>query len=132
MQAKIAFISYPVKNLDRAMKFYQKVLGKKPLFHREDWAEFELGGQRLALQKVPCPAKTDLVGADLTGTGFAGTGAVVYFLARPIEGFVFRLNELDTAMIGNIEIHSFGKLARFKDPDGNVLGLYEPPNKKKD
>ena len=113
MQAKIAFISYPVKNLDRAVEFYQKVLGKKPLFHREDWAEFELGGQKLALQKDTCPA---------------GTGATVYFLARPIEGFIFRLKELDTAMIGNIEVHSYGKLARFKDPDGNILGLYEPPN----
>ena len=54
MQAKIAFISYPVSNLDKAVKFYQKVLGKEPLFHREDWAEFELGGQKLALQKILC------------------------------------------------------------------------------
>ena len=51
MQAKIAFIAYPVSNLDKAVEFYQKVLGKKPLFHREDWAEFELGGQKLALKK---------------------------------------------------------------------------------
>jgi catechol 2,3-dioxygenase-like lactoylglutathione lyase family enzyme len=116
MQAKIAFISYPVANLDRAVEFYQKVLGKEPLFHREDWAEFDLNGQRLALQKASRPAETSL----------ADTGAIVYFLARPIEGFVFRLKELDTSMLGNIEIHSYGKLARFKDPDGNILGLYEP------
>jgi catechol 2,3-dioxygenase-like lactoylglutathione lyase family enzyme len=113
VHTKIAFISYPVSNLDRAVEFYQKVLGKKPLFRHEDWAEFELGGQRLALQKTNGPI---------------GTGAIVYFLAQPIEGFVLRLNELDTAMIGNIEIHSYGKLARFKDPDGNILGLYEPPH----
>ncbi|MBT3184794.1 MAG: hypothetical protein HOI59_02305 [Nitrospina sp.] len=116
MQAKIAFISYPVTNLDRAVKFYQKVLGKEPLFHREDWAEFEMGGQRLALQK--------------TSSSHAGAGAIVYFLAQPIEGFVFRLKELDTALLGNIEIHSYGKLARFQDPDGNILGLYEPGKKK--
>jgi predicted enzyme related to lactoylglutathione lyase len=114
MQTKIAFISYPVSNLDRAVKFYQKALGKKPLFHRKDWAEFDLDGQRLALQKISHPSKTELV------------GAVVYFLARPIEGFVFRLKEMDTPMIGSIEIYSYGKLARFKDPDGNILGLYEP------
>jgi predicted enzyme related to lactoylglutathione lyase len=113
MQTKIAFISYPVSNLDRAVEFYQKILGEKPLFHQEDWAEFELGGQRLALQKTNTPT---------------GTGAIVYFLAHPIESFVLRLNELDTAMIGNIEIHSYGKLARFKDLDGNIFGLYEPPN----
>ena len=112
MQTKIAFISYPVSNLDRAVEFYQKVLRKEPLFHREDWAEFELDGQRLALQKTSSPI---------------GIGATVYFLARPIEGFVFRLKELDAALEGNIEIHSYGKLVRFRDPDGNVLGLYEPP-----
>ena len=116
MLAKIAFISYPVSNLDKAVKFYQKVLGKEPLFHREDWAEFELGGQKLALQKISLPSPPSP----------AGTGPTVYFLARPIEGFVFRLKELDTALIGNIEIHSYGKLARFQDPDGNILGLYEP------
>ena len=114
MQAKIAFISYPVTNLDKSVKFYQKVLGKEPLFHREDWAEFELGGQRLALQMTSVPSSP------------SPAGATVYFLARPIEGFVLRLKELDTALVGNIEIHSYGKLARFKDPDGNILGLYEP------
>ncbi len=116
MQAKIAFISYPVTDLDRAVKFYQKVLGNKPLFHREDWAEFELGGQRLALQKI-----------SALPTSPAGSRPTVYFLAQPIEGFVFRLQEMDTALIGNIEIHSYGKLAHFQDPDGNILGLYEPP-----
>jgi len=114
MQAKIAFISYPVTNLDKSVKFYQKVLGKEPLFQREDWAEFELGGQKLALQKTSVPSSP------------SPAGATVYFLARPIEGFVLRLKELDTALVGNIEIHSYGKLARFKDPDGNILGLYEP------
>ena len=112
MQTKIAFISYPVSNLDKAVEFYQKVLRKEPLFHREDWAEFDFGGQRLALQKSSSPI---------------GIGATVYFLAQPIEGFVFRLKELDAALDGNIEIHSYGKLARFRDLDGNVLGLYEPP-----
>ena len=112
MSAKIAFISYPVSNLDKAVEFYQKVLGKEPLFHREDWAEFELGGQKLALQKSSSPG---------------GIGATVYFLAQAIEGFVFRLKELDAVLDGSIEIHSYGKLARFRDLDGNILGLYEPP-----
>ena len=112
MQTTIAFISYPVTNLDRAVEFYQKVLGKEPLFHREDWAEFELGGQRLALNK---------------SSSTSGIGAIVYFLAQPIEGFILRMKELDAVLDGNIEIHSYGKLARFRDPDGNILGLYEPP-----
>ena len=113
MQTTIAFISYPVTNLDRAVEFYQKALGKEPLFHRDDWAEFELGGQRLALNKS---SSTNVI------------GATVYFLAQPIEGFILRMKELDAVLDGNIEIHSYGKLARFRDPDGNILGLYEPPD----
>ena len=48
----IAFISYPVCDINKAVEFYQKVLEIEPLFLREDWAEFELDGQRFALQKV--------------------------------------------------------------------------------
>ena len=112
MQPTIAFVSYQVKNLNRAVKFYQKVLGKEPLFHKDDWAEFELGGQRLALKK---------------SSSTIGIGATVYFLAQPIEGFILRIKELDAVLEGNIEIHSYGKLAHFRDPDGNILGIYEPP-----
>ncbi len=117
MQAKFAFISYPVSNLNRAVEFYQKVLGKEPLFITEDWAEFKLDNQRLALQKQSLSEPRLLT----------QIGATVYLLARPIEGFVLRLKELDTPLVGNIEIHSYGKLAYFLDPDGNRLGLYEPP-----
>ena len=48
----IAFISYPVINLHKAVEFYQKVIGIEPLFHRKDWAEFKIEGQRFSLQKV--------------------------------------------------------------------------------
>jgi len=61
-----------------------------------------------------------------TSSAPSPAGATVYFLAQPIEGFVLRLKEMDTALVGNIEIHSYGKLAHFQDPDGNILGLYEP------
>ena len=110
----IAFVSYPVANLDRAVEFYQKVLGIEPLFHREDWAEFKLGGQRFALKKETQQQKEH-------------AGAIIYFMAKPLQKFISRLEELDTEILGSVEIHSYGKLARFKDPEGNILGLYEPP-----
>ena len=113
---KIAFVSYPVTDLNRAVRFYQKVLEIEPLFHREDWAEFKLDGQRLALQKVEsCPSET--------------TGATLFFIANPLEDGVERLQKLGATIFGPPEVHSYGKLARFKDPDGNIFGLYEPPIK---
>jgi len=110
----IAFVSYPVANLDRAVEFYQKVLGIEPLFHREDWAEFKLDGQRFALKKVTLPQKDH-------------AGAMVYFMAKPLQKFIDRLEEFDTEILGSVETHSYGKLAQFKDPEGNIFGLYEPP-----
>ncbi len=110
----IAFVSYPVTNLDRAVEFYQKVLGIKPLFHREDWAEFELDGQRFALKKV-------------NTVSLEGTGATVYFMAKPLELYLDRLEALGVQFLEPVETQPFGKLVRFRDPDGNILGLYEPP-----
>jgi predicted enzyme related to lactoylglutathione lyase len=111
----IAFVSYPVSNLDRAVEFYQKVLGIEPLFHREDWAEFKLEGQRFALKKETIRQKRE------------DTGATVYFMAKPMQKFIDRLEGFDTKILGSLETHSYGKLARFKDPEGNIFGLYEPP-----
>jgi predicted enzyme related to lactoylglutathione lyase len=111
----IAFVSYPVANLDRAVEFYQKVLGIEPLFHREDWAEFKLEGQRFALKKETILQKSE------------DTGAIVYFMAKPIQIFIDRLEGFGAKILGPVETHFYGKLARFKDPENNIFGLYEPP-----
>jgi predicted enzyme related to lactoylglutathione lyase len=110
----IAFISYPVTDLDRAVEFYQKVLGIEPLFHREDWAEFKIEGQRFALKKESNPQ-----------TG----GATVYFMAKPLQNYIDHLERFGAKILGSVETHSYGKLAHFKDPEGNIFGLYEPPIK---
>ena len=112
----IAFISYPVINLDKAVEFYQKVIGIEPLFHRKDWAEFKLEGQRFALQKVK-------------SSKAKYTGAILYFMAQPIVDNIERLKDMGAKSLGSMEIHPYGKLARFKDPEGNIFGLYEPPIK---
>ena len=112
----IAFISYPVRDLNKAVEFYQKVLEIKPLFQREDWAEFKLDGQRFALQKVK-ELKPEHAGATL------------YFTARPLEKHMARLARIGAKLKDAPESYSYGKLVRFHDPDGNVFGLYEPPVK---
>ena len=91
----IAFITYPACDLDRAVEFYQKVLGIKPLFHRKDWAEFKLEGQRFALQKVKS-SKTE------------HTGAILYFMAQPIDDNIERVKDIGAKSLGSMEIHSYG------------------------
>ncbi|MCF8724279.1 putative enzyme related to lactoylglutathione lyase [Nitrospina gracilis] len=116
---KIAFVHYGTVDLDRAVAFYQNVLGMKLLFKLDDWAEFDLNGQRLALRRVD------------RWEPEANAGAMVHLEARPIELVVEVLKNKGVAIVHEIEEHPYGKMATFLDPDGNRIGLYQPPDEKK-
>jgi catechol 2,3-dioxygenase len=119
MFEKIAFIHYCTQDLDRALKFYRDVLGFKLLVQNEEWVEFEVGGQRLALRLVD-PWTSSAEPSD-------ATGAMIWLEARPIEKTIAALNENKVKFINSLGSFSYGKTAIFQDPDGNPIGLYEPP-----
>ena len=111
---KIAYIWVPTTDMDRAVAFYKDVLGFKLLFKREDWSEFEIGGQRLALCKV------DTLHPSKTSPG-------VSFMAQPIEQVIDTLSGKGVTFIEELKVYPYGKLIHFQDPDDNILGFYEPP-----
>ncbi|GJL78086.1 MAG: hypothetical protein NPINA01_10750 [Nitrospinaceae bacterium] len=119
MIEKIAYIWYPTTDMDRAVEFYQDLLGLKLLFKEADWSEFLVSGQRLALCKVDeiVPRKSS-------------PGAGVSFTAQPIEQTIDALFQKGVTFLEGVKVYPYGKLAYFHDPDGNVLGLYEPPPRK--
>ena len=119
MIQKIAYIWYPVTDMDRAIEFYHELLGFKLLFKREDWSEFDLNGQRLALcirDNLPERNPSSVPG--------------VSFLAQPIEQVIANLSKKGVHFVEGLKTYPYGKLASFQDPDGNLLGLYEPPPNK--
>jgi len=113
---KIAYLWYPTTDMNRAVEFYKNVLGFKLLFERQDWSEFDISGQRLALCKVDAIAH----GKTLSEPG-------VSFMAKPIEKVIDALSRKGVSFAGELQVYPYGKLIRFQDPDGNILGLYEPP-----
>jgi len=116
MIQKIAYFWVPVTDMGRAVEFYHQLLGLKLLFKREDWSEFDIDGQRLALRKVDTlPADED---SSVPG---------ISFLAQPIEQAIATLTQKGVHFTEGLKVYPYGKLAGFRDPDGNVLGLYEPP-----
>ena len=119
---KIAFVHYPTRNLEQALKFYKDVLGFKLLVQNEEWVEFEVGGQRLALRRQvnSIPPKPE---------GPHPNGAMIWLEARPIEKIIEALKVNKIIFINGLESFSYGKTATFQDPDGNAIGLYEPPEK---
>ena len=121
MFQKIAFIHYCTENLDRSLKFYRDVLGLKLLIQNEEWVEFDVGGQRLALRKVDSmPAKSEMLHPH---------GAMIWLEAYPIDKYISFLIDKNTSIIKELELFSYGKTAALADPDGNLIGLYEPPAK---
>jgi catechol 2,3-dioxygenase-like lactoylglutathione lyase family enzyme len=121
MFQKIAFIHYPTQNLEKALEFYRNVLGFKLLVQNEEWVEFEVGGQLLALRLVdPMPPRPESSHPN---------GAMIWLEARPIEKVITTLENNKVIFINKLELFSYGKMATFKDPDGNLIGLYEPPAK---
>lgn len=116
MLKKLAYIWYQTTDMDRTVEFYHGVLGLKLLFKREDWSEFEIDGQRLAFCKVDTASENN----DSFIPG-------VSFLAQPIEQVIATLTQKGVHFTEELEVYPYGKLASFRDPDGNILGLYEPP-----
>ncbi len=119
---KIAFVHYETENLDRALKFYKDVLGLTLRVQNEEWIEFDVGGQRLALRQVdPRPRRPE---------ASPPPGARVWLEARLIEKVIADLKNNKVNFINELDISPYGKTATFADPDGNSIGLYEPPEKK--
>ena len=118
MLNKFSFISYSVSNLNRSITFYTESLGLKLLLSNDNWAEFNVDGQRLAIYEKK---NSNNLGGP--------SGAIVYFEAIPIEVVVRNLKIKGITFHENIEIYPYGKLIHFSDLDNNSLGLYEPPAK---
>ena len=120
MFKKIAYFYCHVTDMDRAVDFYQNKLGLELLFQREDWSEFMIGGNRLALHAIQ----------EMPATPSHG-GAGLSLEVDGIEDVITTLKERGVKFHEELQVFPYGKLASFLDPDGNVIGLYEPPKKNK-
>jgi predicted enzyme related to lactoylglutathione lyase len=109
-----AVVWLAVSDLERACAFYRDSLGLRVEQQAEQWAQLEIDGLRVGLNASEHPR----------GEG----GAVIAF--RPREGLeeaVEQLRAEGVEIAGEPTEHPWGRIATFKDPDGNDLQLYEPP-----
>ena len=109
-------VSVYVSNMDRAVEFYTKSLGL-PLKVRiaNEWAEVDAGkGLTIGLH----PASPTTVTPGTAGAINIELGAQV-----PIEQVMELLMSRGVTFVGAIENYPNVRLARLKDPDGNVLLL---------
>jgi predicted enzyme related to lactoylglutathione lyase len=114
MVAGTSVVWLPVSDIDRSITFYRDQLGLNELQHEGDWAQLDANGLHIGLNARESP----------NGHG----GAVTAFQPENgLESAVHKLRDGGVDIPGDISEHPWGRVATFKDPDGNDLQLYEPP-----
>ena len=115
MVHRTAVVWLPVSDVGRSLSFYRDTLGLDELHSAEDWAELDANGLHIGLNATESPG--------------AHAGAVIAFQPQAnLDQAVAQLRGDDVHIAGDISEHPWGRVATFKDPDGNDLQLYEPPS----
>jgi predicted enzyme related to lactoylglutathione lyase len=113
----VANVWVPVKDIERALDFYQNTLGFSVIKRDGPWAEVDANGLNVGLN-----------GREPEGAR-AGGGPVITF--QPESGFEATVEDLKSKTVefaAGISEHEWGRVATFKDSEGNDLQLYEPPS----
>ena len=116
----VGVVYYFVSDINRALAFYRDKLGLKcinlMLNLRNTWAELDAGGVILGLEEV---RKRGVSKRPPWG------GAIVSFRVPNIEQAKANLENKEVHFTTEIMFFEKVKVAQFKDPDGNLLELYE-------
>lgn len=108
---KLESTHYHVENMDRAIAFYEGLLGL-PLKFRDgdEWAEFKLENGKFALERNHLGAKP-------------GPGPTVTLRTDDLDALTAKLSAAGIAPNGPPEERPYGRLVEIADPDGNLLML---------
>ena len=112
----VAAVWVPVRDMSRAVEFYRDVLGLRVNDTQEQWSDLEANGLKLGLN-----AREEV--------GASEGGAVITF--EPEDGIDAAVEELrgkGVEFSGGISDHDWGRIAPFKDSEGNDLQLFEAPS----
>ncbi|MFI1994742.1 VOC family protein [Actinoplanes sp. NPDC020271] len=116
MAKSVATVWVPVDDMSRALTFYDKTLGLTIKDRGDDWSEIDAGTLTIGLN------------AREHASAHSGGGAVITFTPdSDLDEEVRRLTEAGVTFAGGISDHSWGRIAAFKDSEGNDLQLYSPP-----
>ena len=113
----VAVVWMPVEDIERAKGFYRDTLGLQITNEDGEWAEVDANGLTIGLN-----------GREPAGAGDTGGPVVTFQSQGDLEETVSNLKEQGVAVQAEISEHPWGRVATFKDSEGNDLQLYEPPS----
>jgi predicted enzyme related to lactoylglutathione lyase len=109
---RVQSVYYTVKDMNRAVDFYQNVFGMKLKFRDGDkWAQFDGGNVSVALS---CPEES----ASAEG------GAVVALEVDDMAAYEAKLKAAGAVVIQRRDMGSHGSVVAFRDTEGNIVQLF--------
>jgi predicted enzyme related to lactoylglutathione lyase len=119
MITKVAFFGHPVKDMEKARRFYGELLGLEPSasYAEDRWVEYDTPeGKTVAL---------DTFSPE-------GTGPFLALETDDIDAKRSRLKEAGVTVIKDTWDNQVCKMALIKDPGGNLLMLHQIAPHRKD
>jgi catechol 2,3-dioxygenase-like lactoylglutathione lyase family enzyme len=109
----LAFITYPVRDITVARRFYEGILGLKlARSYHEDWFEYDLGDTTFAITS-----------ADAEHTAPV-RGALIAFEVADLDAEVVRLHQLGVPFRREIRESAVCRYAIVLDPDGSEVMIH--------
>jgi len=113
MIESLAFITYPVKDIAVARRFYEGILGLKlARSYHEDWFEYDLGDTTFAITSAD-PEHASPV-----------TGALIAFEVDDLDAEVARLHDLGVPFRREMRESAVCRYAIVFDPDGAEVMIH--------
>jgi predicted enzyme related to lactoylglutathione lyase len=109
---KICYIELPAKDAQHSAQFYEKVFG---------WRIRRRGDGVIAFDD----GVGEVSGTWISGRSPAQGGLLVYIMVSSVAETLERLVTHGGELVQAVAPHAPEITARFRDPAGNVLGLYE-------
>jgi len=116
---KVCYIEIPALDIQQSADFYAKVFG---------WAIRRRGDGRLAFDD----AAGEVSGTWVTGRpASTGPGLLIYIMVDSAADAVAAVAAHGGKVVQPIGVDAPEITARFSDPAGNVLGIYQQPTREK-
>ncbi len=114
---KICYVEMPATDIARSSEFYQRVFG---------WNVRKRGDGALAFDD----ATGEVSGAFVRGRApAAAPGLLFYIMVDSVAAAAERVEAHGGAIVQPLGADAPEITARFRDPGGNVIGLYQEPSK---
>jgi predicted enzyme related to lactoylglutathione lyase len=114
VHGKLCYVELPADDPATSAHFYEQAFG---------WQSRLRGDGALAFDDTT----GQVSGAFREGRSASDPGLVLYVMVDDIAAAVARVEELGAEIVQPVGVDAPELTARFRDPGGNVLGLYQEP-----